>query len=350
MPKIRQSNIELLRILAMFMICVIHANMVSLPHPSTKDLLVSPLPTITRYFIESLGIVGVNIFVFISGWFTINTRKKSYFAFFFQILMLWGGSFLLFSMLGLAEFNISNIMEVFAFSSRDWFIKAYVVLLIIAPVLNKFLEHSSEELQRKIIVCFFIFTCTYGWFGGAKRFFVSGYTPLLFIGLYLLSHYIRNCCHYNSTPQIIKKMISKDKKYDLVVFFVCALINTFLGIIGLYFEKKTAYGLVYAYTNPFTITGALFLLLYFSKLDLGHNRLINYFATGSFGVFLIHSEKTVIRPLFTKCVVFLYNYSSSIICLMSIFIFLLLVYVVSVIIDRPRFILWNIISNKYHIK
>lgn len=349
MPRIRQSNIELLRILAMFMICVIHANMVSLQHPNTNELLISPIPTITRYCIESLGIVGVNIFVFISGWFTINTRKKSVFAFIFQILMLWGGSFMLFCMIGLTEFNLTNISEIFAFSSYDWFIKSYIVLLILAPVLNKYLEHSSEKLQRLIIFYFFLFTCTYGWFGGAKRFFVSGYTPLFFIGLYLLSHYVRCCYHQNSTPRMIKFLVSMDKKYDLALFFTCAIINTFLGVIGLYFNKSNAYGLVYAYTNPFTIIGALYLLLYFSKLDIQSNVFINYFAKGSFAVYLLHSEKTVIRPLFTKSVCVLYNFSSGIFCIVSIFIFLLFVYIVSVIIDRPRILLWKFISNKYNI-
>ena len=95
MKKVRQSNIELLRMIAMFMILLIHANMVSLPHPTTGELISTPLPTITRYFFESFGIVGVDIFVLISGWFLINTRAKSFYSFFFQILALWGGYFYL---------------------------------------------------------------------------------------------------------------------------------------------------------------------------------------------------------------------------------------------------------------
>ena len=75
------------------MILVIHANMISLLRPTTDELLLNAIPTITRYFFESFGIVGVDIFVLISGWFLINTRAKSFFSFFFQILTLWGGDF-----------------------------------------------------------------------------------------------------------------------------------------------------------------------------------------------------------------------------------------------------------------
>ena len=95
MKRKRLSNIELLRIIAMFMILVIHANMVALPHPTTDDLVSLPLSTTTRYFIESFGIVGVDIFVLISGWFLINTIAKNFYSLFFQILTLWGGHFYL---------------------------------------------------------------------------------------------------------------------------------------------------------------------------------------------------------------------------------------------------------------
>lgn len=95
MAKVRQSNMELLRMIAMFMILVIHANMISLPRPTTIDLTANPLPTSIRYFIESLGIVGVNVFVMLSGWFLINTRSKSFFSLGFQILTLWGIYYLL---------------------------------------------------------------------------------------------------------------------------------------------------------------------------------------------------------------------------------------------------------------
>ena len=91
MGKVRKSNIELLRIVAMFMILVIHANMISLSRPTSAELIANPLATTTRYFIESLGIVGVDIFVLISGWFLINTRAKSFLSLFFQIMTLWGG-------------------------------------------------------------------------------------------------------------------------------------------------------------------------------------------------------------------------------------------------------------------
>ena len=59
--KIRESNFELLRNLAMFMVLMIHANFVCLPCPLTDELVTAPLSTSFRYFVESLGIVSVDV-------------------------------------------------------------------------------------------------------------------------------------------------------------------------------------------------------------------------------------------------------------------------------------------------
>ena len=63
--KVRESNIELLRNISMFMILVIHANFVALSKISYDELMSNTTPSIVRYFIESIGIVAVNVFVFI---------------------------------------------------------------------------------------------------------------------------------------------------------------------------------------------------------------------------------------------------------------------------------------------
>ena len=95
--KVRESNIELLRNISMFMILVIHANFVSLPRIGIEELSNNTIPSVTRFFIESLGIVAVNVFVFISGWFGIRTRLKSVLSFIYQILffLLGGGYFVI---------------------------------------------------------------------------------------------------------------------------------------------------------------------------------------------------------------------------------------------------------------
>ena len=94
--KVRESNIELLRNISMFMILVIHANFVALPKIGYEELMSNTTPSVVRYFIESIGIVAVNVFVLISGWFGVRPRTKSVLSFIYQILffLVGGGHFL----------------------------------------------------------------------------------------------------------------------------------------------------------------------------------------------------------------------------------------------------------------
>ena len=329
------------------MILVIHANMISLSRPTLTELFANPWATSIRYFIESLGIVGVDIFVLISGWFLINTRPKSFLSLFFQILTLWGGAFLLMLFAGKTNLTLKNILEVFMFTRWDWFVKAYVVLMIIAPALNTYIYNSSEKQQRYLLLGFFGFSSTYGWLGGANRFFVNGYGPLLFIGLYLLAQYVHHKVNDESTPILIRKCFSFDKKHDLLAFLVCIIINTLMGLGGLY-AGSNIFGTVYAYTSPITIVAALYLLLFFSKLEIKPNKIVNALAAGSFAVYLLHSQVDI-RPIFNKAVQYLFNSFDNACCILAIFTFLVLVYVVSVIIDTPRLWMWNKLSMKFNI-
>lgn len=234
------------------------------------------------------------------------------------------------------------------FTRWDWFVKAYVVLMIIAPILNTYINNSSEQQQRYVLLGFLGFSSTYGWLGGANRFFVNGYGPLLFIGLYLLSQYAHHALEKDSTPSTIRRLFSLDKKYDLMMFCGCVITNTTLGLLGLFLEKNV-FGKVYAYTNPITITGALYLLLFFSKIKMRSNKIVNMLATGSFAVYLLHSQVDI-RPTFNKCVQYLYSSYSSVSCIIMIFIFLAFVYIISAAIDLPRLWVWNKLCKNYNIK
>ena len=345
----RLSNIELLRMLAMLMIIIIHANMLSISRPTTIDLVNSPIQVITRYLIESFGIVGVDIFVLISGWFLIRTRAKSFISFVFQIILLTGGVIFFFVLTGKTTPNIECLQNIIYISRRDWFVKSYVVLMIIAPILNIFLKNSSIKLQRNVIVGFFLFACTYGWFGGARRFFVSGYGPLLFIGLYLLGQFAHNLSENNTCKLKLSWLFTRSKTFDILVFLSCIITNTILGIICLYSNKRGGYNLIYAYNNPITIIGALYLLLFFSKIKLQYNKMINVLAGGSFAAYLLHSNQYVF-PYFSEGVQYIYNNSYGLLCIAVIFLYILFVYIASVIIDFPRILIWNRISNKFNLK
>lgn len=87
MNKVRQSNFELLRIVAMFMVMMLHVNFLALGRPSVEDAGSAPLATFTRILFEVMSVGSVDLFVLISGWFGIKANRKS-------LLHLFSRSFL----------------------------------------------------------------------------------------------------------------------------------------------------------------------------------------------------------------------------------------------------------------
>lgn len=341
--KVRESNIELLRNISMFMILVIHANFVALSKISYDELMSNTTPSIVRYFIESIGIVAVNVFVLISGWFGVNTRRKSVMAFIYQILFFLVGGGIFFVIIGRTSFTVKEVMNILQLTPRDWFIKSYFVLMIIAPILNAYTKNVEEKTQRYVMIAFLLFEAIYGWAGGGKRFFVSGYGPLHFIGLYITAQYIHNHVQSVTTPKWIKKIFLLPKWADLCIFVSSVIANTsMVAIVAMVIkDTNTIFNLTYAYSNPIVILGALYLLLFFSKMNMPYYKIINWFGASSFAVYLFHGEITIRNQYFCPHVQYLYDNYSGINCIASIFLYLCVIYVMSVLIDQLRLLSWN---------
>lgn len=62
----RQSNFELLRIIAMFLVLAVHANYFALDGgPSAQECATRVIPSMTRIVLESACIVCVDVFVWL---------------------------------------------------------------------------------------------------------------------------------------------------------------------------------------------------------------------------------------------------------------------------------------------
>ena len=82
--KIRQSNVELLRIITMILVMIVHANFRALPSPTIEEVANVPTSSFLRFFTESVSIICVNVFVLISGWFGIKFNWKKLTEFLFR--------------------------------------------------------------------------------------------------------------------------------------------------------------------------------------------------------------------------------------------------------------------------
>lgn len=326
--KMRDSNIELLRMLAMFLVLLVHADFFSIGRPSVIDIQTNLMDSTFRIFFEALSIVCVNVFVLISGWFGIRPSLKGISNFIFQCLFFLMGLYVVTLLIGISTLSLKGIAGCFAATQLNWFIKAYLLLYILSPVLNAFVESADRKVFRNVLIAYFAFVCTYGWIGAAI-FMMSGCTTLFFIGLYLLARYMRiyqpNFTRFKYTEDIAV--------YFFVSVFVTAACITPPLLIKLNFQPW------WGYIAPTTIIGAVFLLLAFTKIKF-QSRFVNWCGASCFAVFLLHTNPNIVGH-FKDLFIYLHTNFSTLEFWGLTFVILIVIFFIAIIIDQLRIILWN---------
>lgn len=325
--KVRESNIELLRMLAMFLVLLVHADFFSIGRPSATDIQTNLLDSTLRIFFEALSIVCVNVFVLISGWFGIRPSLKGISNFIFQCLFFLISIYVVTLLIGTSTLSLKGIAGCFAATQLNWFIKAYILLYILSPVLNAFVENAKRNTFRNVLLTYFVFTCTYGW-SGAAEFMMGGYSTLFFIGLYLLARYVRIY-----SPRF--SMYSKSTY--IIIYFTVAILVTILCIfppffLGFDFQPW------WRYNSPTVIITALSLLLAFSKMEI-RSGFVNLCGASCFAVFLLHTNPNTIWHFKS-----LFKYLHSTLSIFEFWgitlVILLLIFFIAILIDQLRIILW----------
>lgn len=252
----RNSNFELLRIISMFMILISHANGFTIGLPDKECFDINPISALTRIFFESISIVAVDIFILISGWFSIKYSSKGLLKFLYQTCFIVTIMTLVGWALG-EPFMNANILHC-VFFSELWFVPVYGCLFIMAPVLNSFAEHASKQQYKSLLIAYFIFQTYVGIIRPGDMPFAHGYSIINFIGLYLLSRYIR--LHG-------KEYI----KYGPIIWGLCLLVMVFMLYIDCYYSPNVpiAKNLALAYNSPLVILCALGIIMCFSTMK--HN-------------------------------------------------------------------------------
>lgn len=330
---IRQSNIELLRLVSMLLVLLVHSNYFSIGAPSTEDITQHPSDSLLRIFFQSASIICVNVFILISGWFGIRPTFKGISNFLFQCIFILSGIYLIALLLGTSELSFKGILDCFFANNIDWFIKAYLLLYIIAPILNAFVKTASRKEFKIVLLSFFLFVCTYCWIFKVG-FMQKGYTTLFFIGLYLLARYI----------SIYKPYFSQmSYKSDLLIYLGITIFTSAIILTAIYFGKHLPFNL-YAYISPTTTLAALFFTLAFTKIRV-QNNFINWCAISSFSVYLIHMSPSAVGH-FREIFICLHNKYNGFTYWLFTFTILSLIFVISILIDKIRIKVWSCFADK----
>ena len=322
---VRESQFELLRIIAMAMIIMVHFNGVAVE----KFLPLSNCNFSDVWgaeFLESFAIIGVNLFVLISGYFGIRVSAKGMAKYVGWVL--WYAVILylvvccFYPELFLPKYTqyaVNGITH-----SSQWFVTCYFMLMALSPAINAVLRRTTYREHVMIAGVLTVVNCLGGWWF-EMVFNDTGYTVYHMVFIYWLGHVLR---------EAMQRHERFPWRWTAVVVYVASL----LGVVLMMQEMR--YFKVIGYNNPLVVLESLALFTVFATMRF-KSRAINWVASSAFAVYLIHMHFSVyphvLRPLLSN----IYDtYGGTMYAVMATGIGVA-IYVVCILVDKPRAMLFD---------
>lgn len=279
--KIRESNFELLRIIAMLMIFIYHyvnyGGILKVGSFTNNKLI--------ALFLYSGGRLGVNIFILIMGFYMIHSKfkVKKYLKMVLQVFF-YSVVLALISIYRLnTDFNQVNIKAYFTpvVSAVYWFPTYYLIVYLFTPYLNKFIKSLGKKGCEKLLIVGGVILSGIPTISYRVVFATEFFT--WFVYMYILGAYIKLYNYEFKNPKTAKRI---SIAYPLVAFatvIVSIIINKMFKIdidithfLGLY--------------SFIVLIGSVGIFMWFKNIKIKHNKIINLFAKTSFAIYLLHDH------------------------------------------------------------
>ena len=291
--KKRDANIELLRIVAMLMIITLHFN-----YRSNALLVLGEPASNVQIFatvLEAIAITGVNVYVLISGYYLSSSKVRLskvlllILQVYFYTLLISGAMMIVGAYSVKPDDKLDRMLKyLFPISSEHyWFVTAYVIMYVLAPVMNAAVNTLKRKQLKTVIIGLLTWFCFIksivpAKFGTDRM----GYDFGRFICLYLIAAYIRK---YNI-------VLFRDAKKSALVYLISVVVIAAFSLVFYKINFDTGNFNYYAevpchYNFFFALTGALGLFSVFRFMRLKENLLaevIRIIAPYTLGVYLLH--------------------------------------------------------------
>ncbi len=329
--KKRQSNLELLKIISMFLIVLSHSVPIygSGGAAGFVDIYSSSfsLRNLGIYGFRYLAQIGCVVFFICSAWFLLDSKRVKG-----QKIISLLLDTLFFSLLYFAIYLLSGTKMTITFIKQSffpmtfcsyWFITVYFLLYLMHPLLNMIIEKlSRKKLLALCIIIFIMFSAIVSirrdaWlysqaFGAMAIYFYVGYAK----------KYLNKAC---------------EKTKSNVIGLVVGAILSVILLVGLYFISTKNGDIQYTYnsfiniTNPLIILTSFCLFNLFRKINV-QSEFINQISSTTLTIYLF-SENVLFYTL-TKPQIFAWIYNNLGYNLLFVWIitFAILTFVVSVIV------------------
>lgn len=340
----RNYGIDLLRIFCMFLVVILHI----LGHGKVLETSNSSLGFSVSWFLEIAAYPAVNCFVMISGF--VGYREGKYYSklnnlFSLLFTALFYSVIITLSLKFIIHYPIGKIDLIKAFlpvtTSRYWFFTAYFAMFLISPALNLFVHRANEKMLliaslTVLVFCFYSVIIDPFLYDPFKL--QGGYTFMWFAFIYVLGAIIKKC-------NIVNKVSSR---FLLALLFI-SLFLTWLAKVAFHFighSFSRFQDTLVSYCSPTTLIVAICLLCLFAKLKINKlQKVIAFFASSAFSVYLIH-DNFYIREILVKGNFAFFNNLNVALLPILVILSALAIFVICSLIDKVRIFLFDVCKVK----
>lgn len=287
----RNHGIDLLRIVAMFMVVVLHV-------VGQGGVITACAPGSTGYaasrLLQALTYVAVDCFGLISGYVGRNARFRLsnllivwFQTFFWCVAVTFAFQLLRPDFVGLANWRQALLPIA---SATYWYVSAYCCVFFFAPFVNALLDHLSAKgraaLMALLVGLFSVLTFGSSALDTDPFGLDLGYSALWLVTLYAIGAWVKGL-------SVAKKV---GVARPLAVYAICS-IASWAAVLA--WPESRPY--VLSYTAPLVLASSIAILVAFANLRLSPTarRVVAFAAPCAFGVYLIHVNPLVWEHLLT---------------------------------------------------
>ena len=338
--KTRDTNLELFRIAAMFLI-VIHHYVVNSGLTAEGGVIFSdPFSwrSLGLLFLGVWGKAGTNCFLMITGYYMCRSRisAKKFAKLYGEVLFYNVIVYCVFLAAGYETLSPNSILvTVFPFSIISVnFIGCYLAFFLFIPFLNSLVGSLGRKQHlRLLLLCGVVYIAL----GTAHR--ITFNYLSWFIVLYLIASYLR------LYPE---KFHANTRLWAVLTLLTGALLCASV-VFGLWIYQRTGTNMYYWFaidSNSFlpVLFGVSSFML-FKNIRIRHSRVINTIAASTFGVLCIHANSGAMRKwLWVDTLDSVGHYSPlhAVICAVCVFVVCTLIDMARIrLVEKPFFRLWD---------
>lgn len=329
--KPRESQFELIRILAQFFIVLYHLFLLYV-YPTTENSLHKAIWLPLH--------IGVPLFILISGYFGIRTSIKGF-------IKLVGMVFVLYVPIELIDLLTSEGFEkkrilttiCFLFGSHFWFIRTYVYLYLFAPIINSYLDGITPVKRLYLIFVLgtiALYVGTLGFDGSVS----DGKNLINFLFWYVIGN---SLSQYRS---VWEKWSYKSLVIIYIAYNLC-LVIIFTEVWDKFRGVETVFNRIFfSYASIGLLINAILFFIIIGKWKF-KSRFINHIAKSSLAIYLLHASY-LLRDKFIEPYVMTYTYNfqnSQLILFGGLIAMAIIIILVCVLIDNLLSPVWSMINR-----